>query len=246
MIDEPLSPHWRYDLGHRKIFELRSALGLTGEGPAPSSSVFAYAVIPGITRVLTHPHVAAHRSDLALVRVEAAFASELDMQGFLTCSLDIRVEEDVTAVVTASDPRGASSVTTIHLATVDPSAAEPSADLSPIAEIRLDPARCVAFAAATWDLNPAYWDREFAELTDLGGLVAPPGLPFALIALLLEERAVSPLRAIDVRFTGVTRPGDLLDLRASDGYENVTFELVSPRGVVLAGDAVFGPGGEPL
>ena len=244
MTHQPLSARWRYDLGHRKIYEFRSALGMPAEGPAPSSAVFAYGIVPGLARVLTHPEVAAARDELHLARVESVFASELDMRGELACEIVVRPATDVIAVIACEDERGARAVATIHLSAAT-SAAERSHRPTSAAfeeELHLDPARCVAFAAATWDLNPAYWDRELAEAAGLGGLVAPPGLPLALAWAALEERAGVPAAALDVDFHSAARPGERLQLRASGASGDVTFEVAGEGGPVLSGTAVLGHG----
>lgn len=244
MIDEPLSSRWRYDLGHRKIFEFRSALGLPGDGPAPSSAVFAYGVVPGIARALTHPQVAAHRDDLRLARVETVFASELDMRGELICTADLRIEDEVVAVVSCVDDRGARAVATIHLSSGDAgdSPSESGAGVAEVSELRIDPARCVAFAAATWDLNPAYWDRELAELAGLGGVVAPPGLPFALALDVIERGDGRPVSAVDVHFDRAARPGDVLHLHVSRSRHDLRFMVTGDEMTVLRGEAVLGRG----
>ena len=244
MINEPLSSRWRYDLGHRKIFEFRSALGMPGEGPAPSSAVFAYGIVPGLARVLTHSPVAAHRDELRLARVEAVFASELDMRGELLCEIDVRLDEEVVAVISCVDDRGARAVATVHLSSdADEDGSAPSPVEAVIdGDLPIDPARCVAFAAATWDLNPAYWDRELAEAAGLGGVVAPPGLPLALALGKLEESANRSVIATDVRFERAARPGEVVRLRASGTSGEVAFEVVGAGGIVLAGAAVLGHG----
>jgi acyl dehydratase len=244
---QPLSSRWRYDLGHRKIYEFRSALGMPAEGPAPSSAVFAYGIVPGLARILTHPDVAAGRDELRLARVETVFASELDMRGELACEIDIRTAKDVVAVIACEDDRGARAVATIHLRRSDANEegrgpSHPTSSVSYEEELHVDPARCVAFAAATWDLNPAYWDRELAEAADLGGLVAPPGLPLALAWATFEERAGRPSAAIDVYFHSAARPGERLHLRASGSSRDVTFEVAGTDGPVLSGNAVLGHG----
>ena len=244
MIHQPLSARWRYDLGHRKIYEFRSALGMSAEGPAPSSAVFAYGIVPGLARVLTHPDVASGRDELHLARVETVFASELDMRGELVCEIDVATTTDVVAVISCEDDRGARAVASIHLSS-DIHTAEPRSPSTNDAfdeELHLDPARCVAFAAATWDLNPAYWDRELAEAAGLGGLVAPPGLPLALALNVLEERAGKPAAAVDADFHSAARPGQRLQLRASGPSGDTTFEVAGAGGPVLSGTAVLGHG----
>ena len=247
MIDEPLASHWRYDLGQRKIFELRSSLGLSGEGPAPSSAVFAYGVVPGLARVLTHPEVAAHRTDLRLARVETVFASELDMRDSLICAIDVGVGRSVVATISCEDTYGASAVATVHLTPdADYSPPEPLTSPDVSHQLHIDPARCVAFAAATWDLNPAYWDRELAEAVGLGGPVAPPGLPFALAIEALERNCGRHAAAVDVYFDRTARPGDVLDLRYKGGPRDLSFEAESSEGLVLHGRAVLGHDEVPL
>lgn len=243
MIDQPLSSRWRYDLGHRKIFEFRSALGLPGEGPAPSSAVFAYGIVPGIARALTHREVAAHRDVLRLERIEAVFASELDMRGELICSSDLRIGDGVVAMISCADERDARAVVTIHLSSTDAVGGSALSTNIIVDELRIDPARCVAFAAATWDLNPAYWDRELAAAAGLGGLVAPPGLAVALALEAIEGRTHRSVVAMDVHFERAARPGDVLQLYASDLIDNVSFEVVGGGEVVLRGDAVLRQGG---
>lgn len=245
MRDDVLAPRWRYDLGHRKIFELRSALGLQADGPAPSSAVFAYAVVPGLARILTHPQVATSRRDLRLSRIETVFASELDMSGELACTSEVKLGPDVVAVISCADGAGAKAVVTVHLSPDSTyEAPAPLEGTSPLDALGVDPARCMAFAAATWDLNPAYWDQALAESVGLGGPVAPPGLPFALAAEALERHWGRRSSAWDVRFDRAARPGDVLQLRATSGSDDVRFEVVSEDGVVLHGETVLGhPGG---
>jgi hypothetical protein len=240
VIDEPLAPHWRFDLGHRKTFEFRSALGLSGEGPAPSSAVFAYGIVPGLARTLMHPEIATQRDDLRLARVETVFASELDMSGLLTCAIDVHAREEIAAVISCRDERGAGSIVTVHLSPDDHyEAPSPLAGATELERFHTDPARCVAFAAATWDLNPAYWDRELAELAGFGGTVAPPGLPFALALKALEAEAKGPSSSVDVHFDRAARPGDLLVLNTVPAGEETLFELSSEDGPVLHGRARF-------
>jgi acyl dehydratase len=246
LIDEPLSARWRYDLGQRKILEFRSALGLPAEGPAPSSAVFAYGIVPGIARALVHPPVATHRDALRLARVEAVFASELDLYGELICAIDLKVADHVVAVMSCVDGRGARAVATIHLRSDDE---YPTGDEVPgddVEELTIDPGRCVAFGAATWDLNPAYWDKELAEAANLGGLVAPPGLPFALTLESLERRAGFRASAVDVHFHRAARPGDRLRLNVGGERSALRFVLTGPEGIVLSGTGVLGHAGAGL
>lgn len=241
MINEPLGERWRYALGHRKIFEFRSSLGLEGDGPAPSSAVWAYGVVPGLARVLTHREIAGRRDDLRLVRVEAAFASELDMRGELVCAIDISADDEVSSVISCVDDRGALAVVSLHLApSTSPVPMPPLGVPTGSEELRVDAGPCVAFAAATWDLNPAYWDRDLAQLAGLGGPIAPPGLPVALAVEAIERAAGRHLSSYDVHFDRAARPGDVLDLRVAAGADEARFELVSEAGPVLHGTAVLG------
>lgn len=241
----PLAGRWNYDLGDRKIFELRSALGLDAEGPAPRGAVFAYAVTPALARILTHPHVAVTRDVLRISRLEVAFASEVDMRDQLDCSVDVRVGNALAGVVSCIDRRGARVVATVHL---DRDESPPSRgfEVEDVVELRLDPARSIAFAAATWDLNPAYWDVPFAEVAGLGGLVAPPGLAVSLALEEIERRWGRPVSALDVRFERAGRPGDTLMLGLGLSGNQVFFEARAGADVVVQGDALLGASTGPL
>ena len=239
MIDEPLGAHWRYDLGDQKISELRSALGLTPEGPAPRGAVFAYAVVPALARMLTHPEVAAHRDSVRMSRLEVVFASELDMRNTLTCGIEVHVRDAIAGVVSCTDLLGARAVSTLHLDLED--TAPPAAEASDRqVTLSLDPARSVAFAAATWDLNPAYWDAPFAEAAGLGSVVCPPGLAVALSIEAIEAATSSALAAIDVRFEHAARPGDELTLSFSRDGDEIPFRVVADDRLVLYGRGALG------
>jgi acyl dehydratase len=243
LIDSPLASNWRYDLGSRKIFEFRSALGLDGEGPAPAGAVFAYAIVPGLARMLTEPRVVAHRNELRMSRVEVVFSSALDMRGELVNAIEVEVGDSVVGVISSRDPRGARAVATLHLTSdLDYEPSIPVDEGRPVARLQLDPARCVAFAAATWDLNPSYWDRDFAEAAGLGDLVVPPGLPVALAVEELERASGRHSSALDVRFDRAARPGDRLELRTNGGPspDDLFFEAESQDGLVLSGRAMLG------
>lgn len=238
MIDEPLSPRWRYDLGDRKIQEFRSSLGLPPEGPAPRGAVFAYAVVPALARMLTHPRVAASRDSVHMSRLELAFASELDMRDLLVCTIDVQVRDSITGIVSCTDRLGARAVATLHL---DAEGGPPPSDtFLDAAELSLDPARSVAFAAATWDLNPAYWDEEFARVARLGGVVCPPGLPVALSIERLERSTGHALAAVDVHFVHAARPGEVLTLGTSRAGREVRFRAKAEDRIVLYGRAMLG------
>jgi acyl dehydratase len=236
LIDEPLAPNWRYDLGSRKIFELRSSLGLSGDGPAPPSSVFAYAVVPGLARMLTHPAVAALRSELRMSRLEVVFASELDLRGELRCSIDVDVSSAVVGTIASSDQRGGRAVATLHLTTDDDHVnLAPLEGPSATVHTSANPARAIAFSAATWDLNPAYWDEDFATRVGMGGVVVPPGLSLALSLEAIRAAEGKEVDSYDVIFERAARPGDELEIRFRRDHGGVDFESVSEDGVVVAG-----------
>jgi hypothetical protein len=240
LIDEPLSTRWRYDLGNRKIYEFRSALGLDAEGPAPRGAVFAYAIVPALARMLTHPEVSSRRDEFRMSRLEVAFASELDMRGELICSIETLVRDSIVGKISCRDVRGAQAVATLHLDdAIDPPAPRP--DLREVAELRFDRARCIAFAAATWDLNPAYWDREFAEAAGLRGLVTPPGLPVSLAMEEVERQSGRPVAAVDVAFERAGRPGEIAQLLLASAEPTPSFEIASESGVLLSGHVMLGP-----
>ena len=74
----------------------------------------------------------------------------------------------------------------------------------------VDPARTLAFSAATWDLNPAHWDREFAASVGLPGVVAPPGLAAAWLVELGERETGENFKRWDVTFQRSPLAGELL------------------------------------
>lgn len=102
-----------------------------------------------------------------------------------------------------------------------------------IFEVGKDPIR--RFADAVGDLNPLYWDEEYARKSRYGSIIAPPGF---ISSLWFTGRSVKwgPLE----RPTASLGPPDLMDALSRAGYgrimdTGIDYEFLLP---VSAGDTI--------
>ena len=206
-------PHrgWRFELGRQKLRELSVALAhdFNGDG-APAAAMFMYGLVPALREMLVDPAVAGRRDELALaslyVRWNERPAVGSDIEGRVAVE-----HSDVSQTVgraTCTVAGRQLCELRIILGTPQREAAPRDAPNEVGARLRVDSARTLAFAAATWDLNPAYWDPGFAAAIGAGRPVAPPGLAGAWLMTLMEERMDRPLTAFELRFLRSPRVGE--------------------------------------
>jgi hypothetical protein len=202
---------WRYELGPQKLRELSVALGQNPDREnVPAAAVFMYALQPALGAILVDPAVAGRRASLALTSVAARWHEQPSVGVELEAEIEVEVSPTGRVVGRAACLSEGRSICEVEIALDDPSV-EPGLPREPQegqARLRIDGARALAFAAATWDLAPVYWDRDFAAAVGLDGPIAPPGLVAAWLANLVETRAGRVLTELDVRFQRTPRVGE--------------------------------------
>ncbi len=104
----------------------------------------------------------------------------------------------------------------------------PSLTTAPITEIQL-----VRYSGASGDFNPIHTVHHVAEAAGLGGVIAHGMLVMGLVGRAMTDWVgITPLRRFGVRFTGVTRPGQVITVTgkvvekfAADGEHRVRCEI---------------------
>jgi acyl dehydratase len=215
-------------------------LGPSDSTDVPAGAAAAFAVVPALERVLTHPQVAPRRAAVHLSRIAAEWTDHPRPGETVECRFELTVfERDVTATVEWDAERGASGRVILNVGEgrTAPYTGRPPERVS-VGRLEVDAARSLAFSAATWDLNPAYWDGDFARSAGLGGVVCPPALVPFWAARLLEDKWGRRLQSLDARLERPARPGDALELVTSEsGNGRVDVLVVSSEGVAMWGSA---------
>lgn len=215
---------WTYEIGAEKLREFRSALAIKESGEVPPGFVFAYAVVPGLARILTHPYFAGRRDGLRLSGIAIRWDGLPTKNEVVDCSVSFEGDNPlITCVGTGTvEVRVMLSHGGVEL---------PRIPSGPVLGERLivDAGRALAFAAATWDLNPVYWNERFARAAGLDATVVPPGLPAAWVLQMIRRSSGARLERAELVFGHAARPGDELMAR-------VVQEAGSSDFVVAAGD----------
>ena len=82
----------------------------------------------------------------------------------------------------------------------------PALIAAPVAETQL-----VRYSGAAGDFNPIHTVHHVAEAAGLGGVIAHGMLVMGLVGRAITDWVgIAPLRQFGVRFTGVTRPGEII------------------------------------
>lgn len=238
-------PAWRYRLGHQKLVELGAAVGAPPDlVPGIHAAFFMFGFVPALRQVLTAPDVSPRRGDLALANVSAEWSGtvhgEADIEGTVTVSMnDDRLE------ARGSCSTAGSVFCTFGMALTSTRGTTPTSmpTSDTRVEIVIDAGRALAFAAATWDLNPAYWDRGFATAIGLDGPVAPPGLAAAWLVHLAESDLVGPMSAWELSFHRTPRVGETVAATFESGADGIWAHAATGEGVAVAGRFVPGSGG---
>jgi hypothetical protein len=235
---------WRYRLGHQKLSELGAALGVPADrSPGMHAVFFMFGLVPALRQILIDPEVSPRRGELRLAKVSTEWSGTVD------------AEADIVGTVATSKVgaglEGAGSLTSsgdalcafrIELT----SATAVTAPLEPTSpgqvELPVDAGRALAFAAATWDLNPSYWDRDFAASIGLTGRVAPPGLAAAWLLHLAETDLVGPMKAWEVSFYRTPRVGETIAATFAPAPGGVSAIAATPEGPAVSALLVPGTG----
>ncbi len=232
-----MSVAWEYELCREKLREFRSALAITESGEVPPGFVFAYAVVPTLYRALTHPELKDQRARLRLATLSVRWNAQVAAGDKLSGSLASIDASAATSVCTAAG--GAEPTVEIRLGFAD--GLEATVEPGPILGERItaDAGRSIAFAAATWDLNPAYYNERFASAAGLDGTVVPPGLPASWVLQMIRRSSGSRLVAAHVGFGPAARTGAELVGRVSQSSGSASFSVSAGETVVCWGQAAW-------
>ncbi len=232
-----IGPTWTYEIGTEKVRELRSCLGMPDGATVPAGAVFAYAIVPGITRALIDPRLAPRRADLRLVSLDLRWVSPLHPNDELDCSIE--VDADGTATIEVHREGRRTVEAKLRLAGDTP---EPPAMNGAILGERtvMDAGRAMAFAAATWDLNPAYWNVELARAAGLGGPVAPPGLALTWALETVRRSSGEPVSSATIGFGRTPRVGEEIAVRIAHSEKGADFVVATGHEPICWGSCSTG------
>jgi acyl dehydratase len=232
-----LGSDWEYELGREKIREFRSSLAITESGEVPPGFVFAYAVVPGLARALVDPGIANERAGLRLASLEVAWTST-PLAGSLLRGRLLSVDSHG-ATIRCLD--GEELVVDVRLGFSETDEV-PDPEPGPVLGERItaDAGRSLAFAAATWDLNPAYWNERFVAAAGLDATVVPPGLGASWVLQMIRRSSGRPLREAKISFGSAPRTGDELMGRVSASEDRASFIVGAGERAVCWGRATWG------
>ncbi|MEA2459965.1 MAG: N-terminal half of MaoC dehydratase [Actinomycetota bacterium] len=202
---------WSYHLGPQKLIELGVALGrpFPERGMSPQATFFQFGLVPALRAVLRDRVVSSSRSEVALHHVAVTWARSPVVDDAIGGSVDVAEENGAFRAEGECTAAGSPLCTFSLLLGPHEVAAPTVPENEPVARMTCDAARGLAFAAATWDLNPAYWSERFARAAGLSGLVVPPGLPAAWLVDLAEQGR-GPCSSMRIDFFRAARVGEVL------------------------------------
>jgi acyl dehydratase len=232
-----LSSSWEYELCREKLREFRSALAITESGEVPPGFVFAYAVVPALYRALPHPELKDHRARLRLASIDVSWNQPIAPGDRLSGTLGTIDRSGVSAICTVE--AGFEPAVEVRLGFID--APDVSVEPGPVLGERItaDAGRSVAFAAATWDLNPAYYNERFASASGLDVTIVPPGLPVSWVLQMIRRSSGSRLTHAQIGFGPAARTGAELMGRVAQSSASASFSVTADDTAVCWGKAAW-------
>jgi hypothetical protein len=171
------------------------------------------------------------RAELALISVTVDLTSAPAPRATIAASCDVRSTDDVVVASVSLETDASIGQVTIELGrtTRAPRAiGVPASTQETDRSLVVDAGRAVAFAAATRDLNPLYWNHGAAIAAGLPGTVSPPGLVAAWV-LTEIERLAGPLQSAELIWANALYPPARV-AAAIDGNSGARYECLVRSG----------------